>query len=161
LRDYGLAKTTFGLVRKMLPGSSEVVEGLGFVTRREGRFDESVAYFEEGLALDPRNAELLAYAASTYTILRQFPPALKLCDRPLQIVSNDADLMGVKASIYQAQGNLQEAAKLLADVNAKSSGVAFGNKITQLTLERNLGEAVRLLQARLAQFHFSAEINKG
>jgi serine/threonine-protein kinase len=36
----------------------------------------------------------------------------------------------------------------------------FYAKITQLRLERNLGEAVRLLQARQTQFHFSSEIEK-
>ena len=30
LRDYGSAKTTFGLVSKMLPGSSEVPMALGY-----------------------------------------------------------------------------------------------------------------------------------
>jgi hypothetical protein len=32
---------------------------------------------------------------------------------------------------------------------------------SQLRLERNLGEAIRLLQARQAQFHFASEIDKG
>jgi len=38
---------------------------------------------------------------------------------------------------------------------------AFIIKITQLKLERNYAEAVRLLQARQAQFHFASEIEKG
>ena len=63
--------------------------------------------------------------------------------------------------MYQAEGNLQEAAKLLAAVNAQTpSGEALAIKITQLRLERNLGEAVRLLQARQAQYHFGSEIDK-
>jgi len=33
-------------------------------------------------------------------------------------------------------------------------------KITQLRLERNYGECVRLLQARLARFQFASELNK-
>ena len=66
-----------------------------------------------------------------------------------------------KARMYQAEGNLQEAAKLLVAVNAQTpSGWALAVKITQLRLERNLGEAVRLLQARQAQYHFSSEIDK-
>jgi hypothetical protein len=40
LRDYGLAKTTFERVSKLLPGNSEVLEALGRVTRREGHWDE-------------------------------------------------------------------------------------------------------------------------
>ena len=98
---------------------------------------------------------------ATYTILRQFPAALKLYDRALDITPNDPDVMASKASIYQAQGNLQEAARLLSEVNAQTpSEVAFVTKITQLRLERNYGEAIRLLQARLAQFHFASEIDK-
>src|SRR5262249_32000565 len=152
LRDYGSAKTTFGRVTKMLPGSSEVPKAVGLIARREGNWEESIAYFEQALTLDPRNVELLIGAASTYTMLRQFPAALKLYDRALDITPNDPDLMASKAGIYQAEGNLQEAAKLLVEVNAQSlSGSAFATKIIQLTLERNLGEAVRLLQDRHAQ----------
>jgi serine/threonine-protein kinase len=70
--------------------------------------------------------------------------------------------MAIKAGIYQAEGNLEEAAKLLSEVNAQTpSGAAFVAKITQLRLERNLGEAVRLLQARQTEFHFPSEIEKG
>jgi len=36
LRDYGLAKTTFKELSKMLPGRSEVPYALGLVTQREG-----------------------------------------------------------------------------------------------------------------------------
>ena len=162
LRDYRLAKTTFERVSKMLPGSSEVPYALAVVTRREGLWDQSVACFEQALALDPRNVELLMEAAWTHAMLRQFPAALKLYDRALDITPNDPEVIAAKASIYQAQGNLEEAAKLLSEVNERTpSQGAFITKITQLRLERNLGEAVRLLQARQAQFHFPSEIDKG
>ncbi len=162
LRDYGAAKTTFVRLSKMLPGSSEVPTALGRVTRREGHWDESIAFYEQALALDPRNVELLTDAAETYGMVRQFPAARKLYVRALDIMPDDPDLMAEKAAMYQAEGNLQEAAKLLAKVNAQTpSRTAFGSKITQLTLERNLGEAVRLLQTRQAQFHFASEMERG
>jgi TolB-like protein/DNA-binding winged helix-turn-helix (wHTH) protein/Tfp pilus assembly protein PilF len=162
LRDYGPAKTTFKLVSKMLPNSVEVPFALGLVTRREGQWDESVAYFEQALALDPVNMTLLTQAVYTYAALRQFPAALKLQDRALDLLPNDPDLTETKARIYQAQGNLQEAAKLLVEINAQTPSVnALLTKVTQLRLERNYAEAVRLVQARQGQFHFASEIEKG
>jgi TolB-like protein/DNA-binding winged helix-turn-helix (wHTH) protein/Flp pilus assembly protein TadD len=161
LRNYGLAKATFKELSKMLPGRSEVPYALGLVTQREGDWDESVARFEQALTLDPRNAEILIDAARNYAMLRQFPAALKLYDRALDIIPNDPYLTETKAHIYQAQGNLKEAAKMLVEVNAQTpSTSALVTKITQLRLERNYTEAVRLLQARQAQFHFASETEK-
>ena len=160
LRDYELAKTTFKEVSKLLPSSSELPRALGSIARREGHWDESIAYLERGLALDPRNSELVSDTAFTYTVVRQFPAALKLYDRALDIIPNDPDLMADKASIYQAEGNLQEAAKFLSENAQTPSRNAFITKITQLRLERNHSEAVQLLQARQTQFRYDSESQK-
>ena len=157
LRDYESGKTTFGRVSKALPSSSEALRALALVVRRQGRWDQSVAYCEQALVLDPRNVELLTDAATTYASLRQFPAALKLLDRALDITPNDADLVALKARIYQAEGNLQEAARLLPEINEQTSNFVFWTKITQLRLERNYGEDIRLLQARLTQFHYDSQ----
>ncbi|HSS17037.1 MAG TPA: adenylate/guanylate cyclase domain-containing protein [Candidatus Dormibacteraeota bacterium] len=161
-RDYELAKTTFEHVSKMLPGNGEVSLALGAVARREGLWDESVAYWERDLALDPRNTALLIEVAWTYAALRQFPTALKLYDRALDILPNELSLMALKASIYQAEGNLQEAAKLLVQVNAQTnSNLAVRIKVAQFRLERNQTEAIRFLQPRQAQLQFAFGIDKG
>ena len=162
VRDYELAKTTFRLVGKMLPSSSEGPSALGLVTQLEGNWDESVAHFEQSLALDPRNVELLNQAARTYATLRQFPAALKLYDRALDIIPNDTRLSAFKARIYQAQGNLQEATKLLVEVNEQTPFQAVLDvKLTQLRLQRNHAETIQLLRARQAEFHFGSEVEKG
>src|SRR5207248_8084806 len=83
----------------------------------------------------------LQEAAWNYEDLRKFEAALKLFDRALDILHDDPDLMAQKASIYQGEGNLEGAAKLLREVNAETSSlVVFDIKIRQLTLERNLTE---------------------
>ena len=162
MHDYGPAKATFERVSKMLPGSSEVPHALAVVTRRKGQWDQSIAYWERALALDPRNMELLMPAAETYDILRQFPAALRLYDRALDITPNDPDVIVAKAGVYQAQGDLQKAARLLSETNEKTSNDnSVFVKINQLRLERRYTEAIRLLQARLAQFHFDSEFYKG
>ena len=162
LHDYGLAKATFGRVSKMLPGNSEVLYALAAIARSEGHWDESIAYWERGLALNPRNTALLTEVAFTYAALRQFPKAEKLYDRALDILPNELSLMALKASIYQAEGNLQEAAKLLAQVNAETnSDVAVRIKLTQWRLERNHTEATRWVQARQDRFRLVSGIDKG
>jgi tetratricopeptide (TPR) repeat protein len=162
LRDYGMAKATFGRVSKMLPGNSEVLYALGAIARSEGRWDESVTYWERGLALNPRNTALLTEVAFTYAAIRQFPAALKLYDRALDILPNELSVMALKASIYQAEGNLQEAAKSLLQVNTQTnSDAAVRIKLTQLRLERNHTEATRLVQARQARLHVASGIDKG
>jgi tetratricopeptide (TPR) repeat protein len=70
--------------------------------------------------------------------------------------------MASKANIYQAEGNLQEAAKSLVQVNAQTnSDAAVRIKLAQLRLERNPTEATQLVQARQARLQFTFGIDKG
>jgi TolB-like protein/Tfp pilus assembly protein PilF len=162
LHDYGLAKATFGRVSKMLPGNSEVLYALAAIARSEGHWDESIAYWERGLALNPRNTALLTEVAFTYAAIRQFPKAEKLYDRALDILPNEVSIMALKASIYQAEGNLQKAAKLLAQVNLETnSDVAVRIRLTQWRLERNHTEATQWVQARQDRLRLFSGIDKG
>ena len=161
LRDYELAKTTFGRVRELLPGSSDVPAALALIARRQGHWDESVAYWEQTLVLDPRNIEWLATAAETYAMLRQFPAALKTYDRVLDIVPNDPATVALEAEIYQTQGNLEQAGKLLAGVTAQTPSFhAFRMKMNQLFLERQFDEAVRLIHNRLTEFRDLSDLER-
>ena len=162
LTDYELAKSTYQRVSRMLPSSSSVPVSLARIARRQGHWDEAVTYYEQALVLDPRNTDLLSGAAGNYADLRQFDAARKLSDRALEILPNDPDLMAGKAATYQGEGNLQPAAKLLSNVKPDNpSLVVFSLKIWQLKLERNFEEAVRLLQDRIAHYHFGSELEKG
>jgi tetratricopeptide (TPR) repeat protein len=160
LRDYLAAETTFARVGKMSPNNSEAPYAFGRVLRLEGHIDQSIPYNERALTLDPNNVELVGAAALTYAALRQFPAALKLYDRALDIRPNDPELMTYKAEVYQGQGNLKEASRLLSGINEASSDFSFYMKVSQLQYERNYDEAIRLLQTRLAQFHFAFEGDK-
>lgn len=148
LRDYELAKETFGRARKLLPGNTDIPSALAAIARRQGHWEESIAHWEQTLALDPRNNAWLTQEAITFMVLRQFPAALKTFDRALDIVPNDPELIEFKAQIYQAEGDLEQAGKLLAEI---PSPAAFRTKIYQLFLERRYEEAIRLLQVKPAE----------
>jgi tetratricopeptide (TPR) repeat protein len=162
LYDYDAAGKNFLRVSKTLPGSSEIPAALAQIAQHQGKWEEAVAYYDQALVLDPRNAELLTETADNYDYLRRFDNALKLYDRGLEIRPNDVDLLASKAGIYQAQGNLTEAARCLAGVNALTpSYEAVPQKVDQLIFERNYREAVQLLETRFAQFQFGSELEVG
>jgi len=162
LHDYNAARTTFLRVRKMLPGAAEIPVALAQIARHRGKWEETVAYYDEALVLDPRNTELLAESAGNYSDLRRFDNALKRYNRALDTRPNDVDLLASKAGIYQAQGNLTEAARCLEGVNALTpSYEAVPQKVAQLIFERNYRGAVELLEARFAQFQFGSELEIG
>jgi len=61
----------------------------------------------------------------------------------LDIIPNDPDTVASEAKIYQAEGNLEQAGKLLAGVNAQTHSFnGAGAKINQLFLERHCDEAI-------------------
>src|SRR4029077_12916796 len=78
LHDYDAARTTFLRVSKMLPGSGEIPAALAQIARHQGKWEKAVAYYDQALVLDPRNAELLTKTADNYGDLRRFDNALKL-----------------------------------------------------------------------------------
>ncbi len=162
LHDLGAARKTFLRVSKMLPGSSEIPAALAQIARHQGKWEEAVAYCDQALVLDPRNPELLTETADNYDDLRRFDNALELYDRALDIRPNDVDLLASKAGIYQAQGNLPQAARCLGGVNALTpSYEAVPQKVAQLIFERNYREAAQLLETRFAQFQFGSELEVG
>src|SRR5437764_9872012 len=70
--------------------------------------------------------------------------------------------MCLKASIDQAKGNQQAAAKLLVQVNGQTnSDAAVRIKLAPCRLERNQTEATRFVQPRQARLHFASGIDKG
>jgi predicted Zn-dependent protease len=94
-------------------------------------------------------------------MLRQFPAALKTYDRLLDIVPNDPNTVAFEAGIYQAQGNLEQAGKLLAGVNAQTpSAPAFLIKLNQLFLERHFDDAIRLIHSRLTEYRDLSDIER-
>ena len=159
LRDYGLAKDTFGHLREMLPGSSDILYALGLVTRRQGGTKASRTLSNASLSIRATRRSL-AIPHGLTPCCESSQPRQSSTIAHLKLPQNDLDLVAAKAGIYQADGNLKEATTLLTGINVQSPIQPFLTKMTQLRLERNHNEAVRLLQARQTQFQFASESDK-
>jgi serine/threonine-protein kinase len=87
-RDYQQALEEYRLAAKRLPNDSLIVAGIGWVRRRQGRFDEAIAGLEKALELDPRNAYFASELANTYRFVRQYPEADRYNDLSISLAPN-------------------------------------------------------------------------
>ncbi|PYJ34087.1 MAG: hypothetical protein DME88_06245 [Verrucomicrobia bacterium] len=152
LKDYNTAVRYFEQARQFLPNSSRIPESLAYVTRRQGQWDRSEAYFNEAERLNPRDVGLLTQHALSYTYLRRFPEALRKLDQVLNITPDDIDTLALKAGIAQAQGDLPRASALLAPLHPGADDApALETQIYQAILERRPGQIIPRLKEILAK----------
>jgi len=152
LKDYDTAVRYYEQARPLLPNSSQIPELLAYVARRLGQWDRSESHFTEAERLDPRNLNLLSQRAVSYRAVRRFPEALRKVDQVLNITPDDVDIIGLKASIAQAEGDLPRAAALLAPLHPNADDTnALEIQVYQAILERRPASIIPRLKEILAK----------
>ena len=63
---YDEALTTLDLLRN--PNTAEALNYRGYATRKLGRLDEGIGYYQRSVALDPRYAQVREYLGEAYVI---------------------------------------------------------------------------------------------
>lgn len=150
--DYDRAREILKQVHSKWPNNADAPHALALVARRQGRWDESLASFQEALELDPRNLQNLTNATITGKLMRQYPLAIKLIDRALDMAPGDNSSLALKASIYQALGQLDQADAVLTRMHtdATSNETAVGIVADQRLLRHDYRSGVAFMQSSLA-----------
>src|SRR5947209_5168509 len=102
-RDYDGALAELTLARRELPNEPLVFELTGFITRRQGRWEESTTDLKRALELDPRNLFFLQQLSFTYELQRRYRDLAAVLDQALKLVPSDPDTRVVRASIDLAE----------------------------------------------------------
>src|SRR6266853_231334 len=98
-RDHERALAELTLARRTLPNDPLVCELTGFITRRQGRWEESTTDLKRALELDPRNLFFLQQLSFTYEFQRRYRDLAATLDRALKLVPCDPDTRVARASI--------------------------------------------------------------
>jgi serine/threonine protein kinase/Flp pilus assembly protein TadD len=152
LKDYETAVRYFEQARQLLPNNSRIPESLALVTRRRGQWERSESFFNEAERLDPRNVNLLTQHAISYLVLRRFPKELRKLDQILNITPDDLDTLVQKAINAQAEGDLPQAAALLAPLHPNADHTrAVKTQVYQAILERRPAQIIPRLKEMLAK----------
>jgi serine/threonine protein kinase/Tfp pilus assembly protein PilF len=97
--DYGGALAELDVARQTLPNDAEIFRMMGYIQRRQGRWQESTQNLERSGNLDPRNTETLQQIALSYGVLRRYAEEKSVLDRALAIEPNDVSTKVALAAV--------------------------------------------------------------
>jgi TolB-like protein/Flp pilus assembly protein TadD len=89
-RDYDRARSELAIARRLLPNEPLVFATLGWIDRRQGRWEDHLRNMNRALELDPRNVFILHQVAGTYQVLRRYNNLVATFDRALAVTPDDA-----------------------------------------------------------------------
>jgi TolB-like protein/class 3 adenylate cyclase/cytochrome c-type biogenesis protein CcmH/NrfG len=98
-RDYEHALAELTLARRTLPNDPQVFELIGFIARRQGRWEESTTALKRALELDPRNVFFLQQLSFTYSFQRRYRDLAAVLDRALKLAPSDPDTRVARAEV--------------------------------------------------------------
>jgi len=97
--DYSGALAELDVARQTLPNDARIFRMMGYIQRRQGRWQESTQNLERSGNLDPRNTETLQQIALSYGVLRRYTEEKSVLDRALAIDPNDVSTKVALAAV--------------------------------------------------------------
>ena len=151
--DYDRALELFESVRKARPNWTS--QFIGYIQRRQGRWEESIQTLKNVFKLNPRSHDLASQLGLTYVYLRRYKDAEEWFDKALSI---NPDLFQVrlgKAEISLFSKGSTEEIRALLETKPQFSLIGF-TWFTVFMYERNYQEALKQLDS-LAYDSFYAQ----
>ena len=154
-RDYDRARAELDLARAALPNNPIAYIYTGAIDRRQGRWDDSIANWQRGLALDPLNFRYAIETAFTYQGLRRFAESAAMYERALSILPRDQFARTQLAQIaFLERADLEPLRKYLAaalDEDPKAATEVANNLFYSSLAARDPAGVTRALQSIRAE----------
>jgi serine/threonine-protein kinase len=145
--DYERALAEFEQALQRLPNDAELWAGVGWIKRRQGRFDEAIFNLMKAFELSPRSARLPYNIADTYRYLRDFAAAERYYERARLLNPGWLGPYWRKAFLYVAwQGDTTKARVELDEWRARSDP-SYRDYTIELYWARRYAEALEWLSA--------------
>ncbi len=97
--DYDRARAEIAIAQRTLPNNPLPLQLLGYIDRRQARWNEAVRNLEHASELDPRIFFVLEQISFTYQCLRRYAEMASILDRVLTIVPKDVDMKVMRGSV--------------------------------------------------------------
>ncbi len=143
-RDYDRALELYESVRKARPSSSPAM--IGYIQRRQGKWEESLETLKEAFRLDPRSSDLAREIGNNYSTLRKYKEADQWYDRALSLSPEDINAKIWKMmNSFHLTGTADEARAIL-ETFPPSSWTDLGRIILEMS-DRNYEKTLEILNS--------------
>jgi TolB-like protein/Flp pilus assembly protein TadD/predicted Ser/Thr protein kinase len=150
-QDYPHAREELAAAQKALPNESRIPLLAGYIDRRQGHWEKSLAEIKQALDLDPRNSSILQQISLTYQALRRYKDTAATLDAVLAISPKDVPTQMQRAWVdLQWHSDPKPLHTIIDTVLAQDPSVAPVIVIQWLELalsERDMAAAERALAA--------------
>ena len=119
--DYERALEQFAIARKRRPNNSDLLSFIGYVQRRQGKFEKAVVTLKEASELDPRSALLACNIGETFMLLRKYSEAERYYERAILLAPDSLRFYAYKMQLY-----------LLAEGSSKKSRTALDRALENI-----------------------------
>ncbi|MGB9474679.1 MAG: protein kinase [Candidatus Udaeobacter sp.] len=149
--DYDGALAELGVAEQTLPNDARIFRMMGYIQRRQGRWQESTQNLERAGSLDPRNTETFQQIALSYGVLRRYAEEKSVLDRALAIEPNDVSTKIALAAVqFHWKADIHSLHQTIDSIGAARAGAlssAADEGLSCALAERDAAVAKNVLDA--------------
>ncbi len=125
--DWDRALEEFAIARKNLPNDSDLLSFIGYVQRRQGKFEEALDNINRASELDPLSNIKASELGETFELMRNYPEAMRYYNRAISLAPDVMDVYDSKAGLYLLWEGNKEKARMVIEQAAQNIG-SFGEQ---------------------------------
>ncbi len=115
-RDYQAALREFAIAKEGMPNSAEVLAAIGYVYRRQGKWDDGIERLKQAVVVDPRDSLLRREIANSYMARRRYDEAAIFSAEALAIAPDDMETIEQRATSEAFRGNMEAARQFITSI---------------------------------------------
>ena len=152
-KNFELALSEFSLAAHGRPNDPRIIESIGFVLRRQGRWQEAVNALQRAASIEPENHDTIIALASTLSRMRQYDEAVETCQRAIDIGPDKIlPYVHFARSLILRDGAVEEAREVLAGMPHKDPAQQAKYLYDQAIFERDYDRAMSALSTVVDDF---------
>jgi len=101
-REYDEALEHFFAAERLRPGDPGVLAAIGYVRRRQGRWEEALSAMKQSLERDPRSLQTSLAIGETYRFMRRRDDAVRYLDRALYLEPRSSGAQSEKFAVLRS-----------------------------------------------------------